>query len=1008
MTTEHRTLYVEDFGSAITNARALQIKVRCPFCDDIRSNKTDRSLSINTRTLAYHCHYCDAKGVLKSRFDDILDKTQRNMMKHKKEYKRPEPPKQENFDLDAGLIEYFKSRGISENTLRKCKVSKETHFFPQLNAKKGCIGFNYYLDGEIINVKYRTRNKDFTLVGGAELIPYNIDSISPASYKDGEKKYCLCVEGEVDCLTYVECGYTHVISVPNGANKNLEYLDDFIESHFDHLEEIYISSDNDKKGLELRSELLRRFGQDRCKVVDYPSPCKDINEVLVKYGRDAVKGCVENAIEMKPEGVQELWDVESSVDDIYEHGFQKGTTIGVEDFDKIFSVKTGLLGVITGLPSHGKCLSVNELLPTPSGWVKMGDLNVGDELYDKDGKICRVTYATPVMYNHECYRMTFSDGTSVICDKDHLWVTRDNKARISQLNYNKKIKKNGTDDLMTRGTDQSCKRTFPKARTTKEIIDTLYVENGKRCNHSVEVQGAIEGSSHNLSIHPYVLGYWLGNGSSYGGIITTADQYVIEEFNRIGYATTKHKYKYNYGVHQLTALLKTEGLIHNKMIPAKYLRASVEDRTELLKGLMDSDGTCEKDGSCNYSSSRKKLADDVYELVVSLGMKATITSKVAKLCGVEKKTNYRVNFSPKFNCFKLERKSSRIKTKYSDKVNWRQIVKIEPVESVPVKCITVDSPTHTYLCTKSMIPTHNTFFLNYLLIRLNIMHDWKTAFFSPEFYPVGDHVAQILETFGGKRFNNINYNQQVYEKMKEYLSKNMFWIDPNDTDINSVLERAKYLIKKKGIKVLVIDPFNALTDSQRKITRQDEYISDFLQNLRWFARKYDVAVMLVMHPTKQKRLENGLYPVCDLYDCKGASEIFDKADFGLTVWRNEAENYCEVHVTKMKFRHLGEKGHATFKFDTQNGRYDSIPDAEVLRAMNGGVVSVEPEWDRSNYIIDKVQHGIVQQSISYTDYEKSVKNNENFDTKTEQSMESYQHFPSYLDDCQLDEDDLPY
>lgn len=655
MTTEHRTLYVEDFGSAITNARALQIKVRCPFCDDIRSNKTDRSLSINTRTLAYHCHYCDAKGVLKSRFDDILDKTQRNMMKHKKEYKRPEPPKQENFDLDAGLIEYFKSRGISENTLRKCKVSKETHFFPQLNAKKGCIGFNYYLDGEIINVKYRTRNKDFTLVGGAELIPYNIDSISPASYKDGEKKYCLCVEGEVDCLTYVECGYTHVISVPNGANKNLEYLDDFIESHFDHLEEIYISSDNDKKGLELRSELLRRFGQDRCKVVDYPSPCKDINEVLVKYGRDAVKGCVENAIEMKPEGVQELWDVESSVDDIYEHGFQKGTTIGVEDFDKIFSVKTGLLGVITGLPSHGK-----------------------------------------------------------------------------------------------------------------------------------------------------------------------------------------------------------------------------------------------------------------------------------------------------------------------------------------------------------------TFFLNYLLIRLNIMHDWKTAFFSPEFYPVGDHVAQILETFGGKRFNNINYNQQVYEKMKEYLSKNMFWIDPNDTDINSVLERAKYLIKKKGIKVLVIDPFNALTDSQRKITRQDEYISDFLQNLRWFARKYDVAVMLVMHPTKQKRLENGLYPVCDLYDCKGASEIFDKADFGLTVWRNEAENYCEVHVTKMKFRHLGEKGHATFKFDTQNGRYDSIPDAEVLRAMNGGAVSVEPEWDRSNYIIDKVQHGIVQQSISYADYENSVKNNENFDTKTEQSMESYQHFHPYLDDCQLDEDELPY
>lgn len=965
---DDKTLYVEDFGRELSKARTLQIKVRCPFCDDIRSNKSDRSMSIHTKTLAYHCHYCDAKGYLKSKFDEILDKSQRDFMKVKKTYKRPAPPKDDNFKIPEGMAEYFKGRCISVETLEKCKVTKETHFFPQINAKRGCIGFNYYLDGELVNVKYRTRDKMFTLVGGAELIPYNIDSINPNMYEDGEDHTCIITEGEPDCLSYVECGFRHVISVPNGANKNLEYLDDFIESHFDHLTEIYISSDNDRKGVELRYELLRRFGNDRCRIVDYPKPCKDINEVLVQYGKDEVIKCIENAVEMKPEGVQDLWDVEMSVDDIYEHGFQKGTTAGIPKFDEIFSVKTGLLGVITGIPSHGKCLSVNELLPTPTGWVKMGDVNVGDELYDKNGKICKVTYATPIMYNHECYRMTFSDGTDVICDKDHLWVTRDNKARISELNHKKRIRKNGSDELRPKGTDQSHKRTFPKARTTKEIIDTLYVENGSRCNHAIEVQGKITGFSCNLLIHPYLLGYWLGNGCSYGGIITTSDSYVVDEINRIGYSTTKHKYIYNYGVKGLTRLLKDEGLIRNKRIPMKYLRASVDDRIELLKGLMDSDGTCEKDGSCNYSSSRKDLAEDVYELVVSLGMKATITSKLAKLYGVEKKINYRVNFSPKFNCFKLERKSSRINKEYSDKINWRQITKIEPVESVPVKCITVDSPTHTYLCTKSMIPTHNTFFLNFFLIRLNILHDWKVAFFSPEFYPVGDHVAQVLETFGGQRFSKQNYNQMTYEVMKEYLSKNMFWIDPNDTDINSVLERAKYLIKKKGIKALVIDPFNALTDSERKSVKQDEYISDFLQNLRWFARKYDITVMLVMHPTKQRRLENGLYPVCDLYDCKGASEIYDKADFGLTVWRNEQDNYCEVHVTKMKFRHLGEKGHATFRFDVTNGRFVSIPDAEEIRASYGNVADFAVEWDKSNYIVGKQNSNIQQQMIN-TDFD---------------------------------------
>ena len=934
---DDKTLYVEDFGRELSKARTLQIKVRCPFCDDIRSNKSDRSMSIHTKTLAYHCHYCDAKGYLKSKFDEILDKSQRDFMKVKKTYKRPAPPKEENFKIPEGMAEYFKGRGISVETLEKCKVTKETHFFPQINAKRGCIGFNYYLDGELVNVKYRTRDKMFTLVGGAELIPYNIDSINPNAYEENEDHTCIITEGEPDCLSYVECGFSHVISVPNGANKNLEYLDDFIESHFDHLTEIYISSDNDRKGVELRYELLRRFGNDRCRIVDYPKPCKDINEVLVQYGKDEVIKCIENAVEMKPEGVQDLWDVEMSVDDIYEHGFQKGTTAGIPKFDEIFSVKTGLLGVITGIPSHGKCLSVNELLPTPTGWVKMGDVNVGDELYDKDGKICKVTYATPIMYNHECYRMTFSDGTDVICDKDHLWVTR------------------------TRSCDKE------KEKTTAEIISSLKSKNG-RCNHSVSVSEPIEGISKGIELHPYVLGYWLGNGSSYRSIITTADKFVLDEFDRLGYKTKAYSKKYDYGVKNLIMHLKSENLIYNKHIPEKYLRASVKDRVELLKGLMDSDGSCDKHGICHYCSSRERIAHDVYELAVSLGLKATITSKVAKLYGVEKKTSYTVNFSPKFNCFKLERKSSRIKKEYSDKINWRQITKIDPVESVPVKCITVDSPTHTYLCTKSMIPTHNTFFLNFFLIRLNILHDWKVAFFSPEFYPVGDHVAQVLETFGGQRFSKQNYNQMTYEVMKEYLSKNMFWIDPNDTDINSVLERAKYLIKKKGIKALVIDPFNALTDSERKSVKQDEYISDFLQNLRWFARKYDITVLLVMHPTKQRRLENGLYPVCDLYDCKGASEIYDKADFGLTVWRNEIDNYCEVHVTKMKFRHLGEKGHATFRFDVTNGRFVSIPDAEEIRASYGNVADFAVEWDKSNYIVGKQNSNIQQQMIN-TDFD---------------------------------------
>lgn len=922
-----KILYIEDYQHLFSGRK--NVSTVCPFCDDSRGTKGAKSFSINTETGAYHCFHCDAKGYLKSRFEEGQNTV--GMNSGKPMYTIPKPIGQERVGVYGdGLLEYFKSRGISKTTLEIARVTQERMYSAKQKRDVACIGFNYYDKQELVNVKKRTRDKEFQLVAGAKNIPYNINSLSEEQYTSDEQRYGIITEGEMDTLTYIECGLRHVVSVPNGANSNLGWLDDYIDTHFDPLEVIYISSDSDKKGLELREELLRRFGKDRCKVVEYPSPCKDINEVLMKYGKEAVKECFDNAIEFKPDGINELIDVEQPLDYLFLNGFQKGCTIGIENIDNIISFKTGLLSIITGVPSHGKSLNINELLPSPNGWIKMGDVKVGDELYDKDGKICKVTYVTPIMYGHRCYKMTFSDGTEVVCDAEHLWVTRDYKARNSEMRYQKRIRENGTEEIQPRGNDQSWKRTFPKERTAQEIFDTLYVEHGKRCNHAVAVQGALEGREKELYIEPYVLGYWLGDGGQHDGVITTADQEVLDNIRSFGYVVKQQCYKYNYGVHGLKVKLRKYNLLYNKHIPSDYLRASVNDRIELLRGLMDSDGTCHKDGSCIYSSSDKNLADNVYELVVSLGLKATITNKIGKVDGVEKKMNYMVAFRPYFNCFTLERKSCRIK-KYADDVNWRYIRKMEEVESVPVRCITVDSPSHTYLCSKSMIPTHNTFFLNFVLIRLNMIHNWKVAYFSPEFYPVHEHIAQVIETIGGRRFGNKNYDIDEYKKLKLYVEENFFWIDPDDTDINSVMQRAEYLIRKKGIKALVIDPFNALTDNERKNQKQDEYISEFLQKLRWFARKYDVEVFLVMHPTKLQRGENGLYPVCDLYNCKGASEIYDKADVGITVWRNEKNDYVEVHTTKVKFRHLGSKGKVSFKFNVKNGRYAPIPNQEELR-----------------------------------------------------------------------------
>lgn len=617
-------LYVEDFQYLLDNARTKHVRAICPLCHERRTNKKNKSLSIKVDDLAYHCHYCDAKGYLKSKMNDLLDKRQRKYKPKKMEYKKPQPrDKATETNFSDSFLAYFNGRGISKETLIEARVTQDVLEYQ--GKKKGYIGFNFYLEDELINIKRRTRDKHFTLEAGAKLIPYNINSISPDAYDDNEPKMGIIVEGEIDALTYIECGFKHVVSVPNGANSNIETINEFVDSHFDKLETIYISVDSDKKGIECRNELVRRFGAEMCKLVEYPKPCKDINEVLVQYGREKVAECIANAKDLTIEGVQELIDVESSLDDIFENGFQKGTTVGVEEIDKILSFKTGMLNIVTGIPSHGK-----------------------------------------------------------------------------------------------------------------------------------------------------------------------------------------------------------------------------------------------------------------------------------------------------------------------------------------------------------------TFLLNYLLVRLNLIHDWKIAFFSPEFYPVSDHIAQVMETFGGARFNSHNYTRGAYDQMKSYLSRCFFWIDPDDTDVNSVMDRARYLIRKKGIKALVIDPFNSLTDKERKWQKQDEYISEFLQKLRWFARKYNIAVFIVMHPTKQVKQENGLYPVCDLYSCKGASEIFDKADIGLTVWRNELDEYAELHVTKIKFRHLGEKGHTAFKFNKNNGRYVSIGDADELKKSGIDIKTMNVEWDNRNYILDKLR-GEQQFLIPST----SIQPNEDFLTQTD-------------------------
>lgn len=354
-----------DYGIQIPSGRTRgKIKVFCPQCHDTRHDKRDKSLSVDLDKGLWNCHYCGWAGTInESEYDDSPEGKKKwmekqpwynphRLRKQKPVYKKPAP--RQTSPLSDKAIAWFKSRGISLDTLIACKVTEGMEWMPQKNKEWNTVQFNYYLNGELINTKFRTGDKCFKLCSGAQLIPYMIDNIK------GQKE-CIITEGEMDALSFYEVGFHNVISVPNGANANLDYLDDFIEDYFDDKETIFIASDTDTKGVELRDELLRRFGAERCRVLEYGQGCKDANEHLMQYGAESLKKALLSAPEIKLEGVFTVSDFEESLDALFEHGMQKGVTIGHECFDRLCSFETKRLLTVTGIPGSGKSEFIDEI-----------------------------------------------------------------------------------------------------------------------------------------------------------------------------------------------------------------------------------------------------------------------------------------------------------------------------------------------------------------------------------------------------------------------------------------------------------------------------------------------------------------------------------------------------------------------------------------------------------------------------------------------------------------------
>lgn len=329
-------------------------------------------------------------------------------------------------------------------------------------------------------------------------------------------------------------------------------------------------------------------------------------------------------------------------------------------------------------PQHGKALPIDTPILTTKGWKAHGDLKPGDFVFGDDGKPKKVLFNFG-KYMWHTMKMDFADGISVISAHEHLW-----KIYADHDNH--------------------------KGRQ-EEITETqdIFTKKHRRSPY-IKADAVLDMPHKTLPIDPYILGLWLGDGISAQGVIISGKQ-DVKSYTGIGEIREVKDGYFRVLVPGLSRKLRLCGLLGNKHIPADYFTASVEQRYELLRGLMDTDGTVDKKGRCEFTQKDGTLANDVYILLRTLGIKPTKHIYDAILNGRRVGKKMRLMFTPDKNVqiFKLARKQARIDNKTANDRNDKKKFFIQAITEnadVMVNCIQVDGG--MYLAGMDLIPTHNS------------------------------------------------------------------------------------------------------------------------------------------------------------------------------------------------------------------------------------------------------------------------------------------------------------
>lgn len=692
--------------------------------------------------------------------------------------------------------------------------------------------------------------------------------------------------------------------------------------------------------------LLRRLVEAGTRVVQYGyagAEGADVNEIVDRAQAEIYDVTERRATEDFVPLEELLQPTMDEIDAIASQGgISKGVPTGFTELDELTNgLHPGQMIVVAARPGMGKALSLDTPLPTPTGWTTMAEVAVGDELIGPDGLPTRVVAATAVMEGRPCFEVEFSDGTVIVADAEHQWLTQTRASR--------------------RRSDET-----GAIRTTREIAATLRCPTAdRRLNHSVTNAGPIQAAEADLLVPPYTLGAWLGDGTSRAAQITTNDPEILMRVEGEGLVTVPSPgARMRYGlqlpapepvaqrdcvvcggpfvpqtsqvrtcgrscggrarfvseavaaptcsrcggpscglalcqscrnaVGTVQARLRTLGVLGNKHIPAAYLRASEAQRRALLAGLLDTDGTVTNGGSVQFCVTNRRLADDVVELVVSLGHRCQVATKQVKGRSEASSTAYLINFSTADSVFGLYRKDLLHKERRAASAvrsGSRFIVDVRPVASVPVRCVEVDNASHMYLASRSMIPTHNSTLGLDFMRSCSIKHHLPSIVFSLEMSK-SEIVMRLLSAEARIKLADMRSGRmsdddwtRLARRMSEISEAPLYIDDSPNLTMMEIRAKARRLKQKADLRLVVIDYLQLMTSGKKVESRQQE-VSEFSRQIKLLAKELEVPVVAMSQLNRGPEQRTDKKPM--LSDLRESGSIEQDSDLVILLHRPDA------------------------------------------------------------------------------------------------------------------------